>query len=93
MDCEITIKGNGEGRNGHPKTDRTGPVREFLVDNGVFYRAVKKHVAKCDVCDELSYHIHCLVQCPCDREDIHYLCIDSHLCEGDDLKRVFLWMS
>ena len=51
MDCIISIKGNGVGNNGHPKHDRSGPVREFLVDNQVFYRVVKNHVFSCDKCD------------------------------------------
>lgn len=51
MDCTITVKGNGVGRYGHPKHDRTGPIREFLVDNQIFYRVVKNHVATCDKCD------------------------------------------
>jgi len=54
MHCVITVKGNGVGRYGHPKTDRTGPVSEFLVDNGVFYTAVYKHVKDCPTCDPVQ---------------------------------------
>jgi hypothetical protein len=60
MDCIITVKGDGVGRNGHPKTDKTGPIRDFLVDNEVFYRAVKNHVAACNKCDPyaiLDHHL------------------------------------
>ena len=54
MDCVITVKGDGKGKYGHPKADRTGPVSEFLVDNQVFYTAISKHLKNCDVCDPVE---------------------------------------
>ena len=54
MHCVITVKGNGVGKYGHPKNDRTGPISEFLVDNQVFYRAVNKHLKDCTVCDPVE---------------------------------------
>lgn len=48
MSCVITVKGDGQGRYGHPKNDRTGPLEEFMVDNVVFYTAVFKHLKSCD---------------------------------------------
>ena len=50
MNCQITVKGNGHGGYGHPKTDKTGPLKDFLVDNQVFYRAVREHLKTCSVC-------------------------------------------
>jgi len=50
-DCEITVKGDGQGRHGHPKNDRTGPLREFLVFNQVFFKAVRDHLKDCSRCD------------------------------------------
>jgi hypothetical protein len=51
MDCIITIKGNGVGRYGKPKKDRTGPVREFVVDNQYFYNIIYRHLKECDKCN------------------------------------------
>jgi hypothetical protein len=51
MRCIITIPGDGKGRYGKPKNDRTGPVEEFVVDNGYFYPRVFAHVEKCKLCD------------------------------------------
>jgi hypothetical protein len=51
MNCIITIKGNGSGRHGNPKTPRTGPVSGFLIDNNVFYIAVTEHLKTCDTCN------------------------------------------
>ena len=50
MNCIITVKGNGSGRYGNPKTPRTGPLKEFLVDNSVFYIAVTNHLKTCNTC-------------------------------------------
>ncbi len=50
-DCEITVKGDGQGRHGHPKNDRTGPLRDFLVFNQVFFKAVRDHLKGCADCD------------------------------------------
>jgi hypothetical protein len=50
LNCQITVKGNGVGGHGVPKHDRTGPLSEFLVDNGVFYRAVTNHLKTCNIC-------------------------------------------
>ena len=54
LTCQITIKGNGVGRYGHPKTDRTGPLSEFLVDNQVFYKEICKHLRSCTSCDVIE---------------------------------------
>ena len=51
LNCQLTVKGDGRGRYGHPKTDRTGPISEFLVDNTVFYAVVIKHLKTCTICD------------------------------------------
>jgi hypothetical protein len=51
LTCVITVPGDGKGRNGKSKGDRTGPVESFLVDNQVLYQAVRKHLRKCKVCD------------------------------------------
>jgi len=48
MSCIITVIGDGKGRNGHPKKDRTGPLEEFMVDNIVFYTAVFQHLLSCN---------------------------------------------
>jgi hypothetical protein len=50
MNCVITVKGDGVGRYGKPKVDRTGPLSEFLVDNSVFYVEITKHLQQCSVC-------------------------------------------
>jgi hypothetical protein len=50
MDCIITVKGNGVGKYGHSKNDRTGPLKDFLVDNQVLYLAVTKHLQGCSTC-------------------------------------------
>jgi hypothetical protein len=51
FDCVITVKGDGHGKNGHFKTDKTGPVSQFMVDNIILYPIVKNHVANCPQCD------------------------------------------
>lgn len=51
LTCIIMIPGDGVGRYGKPKRDRTGPVEEFVVDNGYFYPRVFAHVEKCKLCD------------------------------------------
>lgn len=50
LNCNITIQGDGKGRYGKPKTTKTGPLSDFLVDNSVFYIAVTKHLKECDHC-------------------------------------------
>lgn len=50
MQCVITVKGDGRGKYGHPKTDKTGPLKDFIVDNVVYYIAVTKHLSECNVC-------------------------------------------
>jgi len=52
--CIITVKGDGKGRYGHPKSDRTGPIESFIVDNAVFYSAVFKHVKTCSNCSPIA---------------------------------------
>lgn len=47
MSCIITVKGDGRGRNGKPKYDRTGPLEQFMVDNVYFYPIVFRHVKSC----------------------------------------------
>jgi hypothetical protein len=51
FDCEITVKGDGIGKYGRFKHDKTGPVRQFMVDNVHLYSKVKAHVLDCDKCD------------------------------------------
>jgi hypothetical protein len=51
LDCIITVKGNGVGKYGRSKKDRTGYVSEFCVDNTFFYRAIFKHLKECNKCD------------------------------------------
>lgn len=50
MDCVITIKGRPKTGYGHTKHDRTGPIKNFLVDNNVLYSDVTKHLKTCDKC-------------------------------------------
>lgn len=51
FDCQMTIKGDGHGRNGRFKTDQTAPVSRFMVDNIYLYPKVKQHVLGCSKCD------------------------------------------
>src|SRR3990172_7678026 len=51
LDCIITYPGDNVGRHGHPKKDRTGPVREFVVNNQLFYTAVFNHIKNCGKCN------------------------------------------
>lgn len=51
MNCVITIPGNGIGGYGRYKNDKTGPVKQFLVDNVYLYGKIFQHVRDCDVCD------------------------------------------
>lgn len=51
FDCIITVKGNGKGRYGNFKQDKTGPVSQFMVDNVHLYPIVKAHIVACDRCD------------------------------------------
>ena len=50
LSCNITVLGDGNGRYGKPKTTKTGPLSDFLVDNSVFYVAITKHLKECDHC-------------------------------------------
>jgi hypothetical protein len=50
MNCVITVKGDGVGRYGKAKTDQTRTLKDFLVDNVVFYVAVTNHLKTCQVC-------------------------------------------
>ena len=52
MDCIITVKGYKSGATiyGSPAQDKTGPVSEFIVDNTIYYTAVRGHLKKCDKC-------------------------------------------
>ena len=54
MDCVITVKGNGAGRNGNFKTDQTRTIRDFIVDNTVVYPKVLGHLKDCDKCDPVE---------------------------------------
>lgn len=60
MNCIITVKGDGVGRYGKTKTDRTGPIRDFLMDNQVLYTAVLRHVRECALCDPVAIFMHYL---------------------------------
>ncbi len=51
FECTITVKGDGQGRNGHFKKDKIGPVSQFMVDNITLYPIVKNHVVNCPQCD------------------------------------------
>lgn len=51
FDCTITIKGDGQGRNGRFKQDKTDAVSRFMVDNVYLYTQVKQHVVQCRRCD------------------------------------------
>lgn len=50
LNCNITVLGDGKGRYGKPKTTKTGPLSDFLVDNIVYYVEITKHLQTCDVC-------------------------------------------
>ncbi len=49
LDCTITIPAGGS--HGSPRTDRTGPLSQFITDNEVHYRAISKHLKECGTCD------------------------------------------
>lgn len=51
--CVLTIKG-GSGRYGKPRSDRTAPLQDFLVDNQYFYTLIKQHLRTCSVCDPIA---------------------------------------
>jgi hypothetical protein len=51
FDCVVTVNGDGHGRNGQFKEDKTGPVSQFMVDNVVLYPLVKNHIVQCPHCD------------------------------------------
>ncbi len=60
FECVITVEGNGEGKYGRFKNDKTGPVSQFMVDNIALYPIVKRHVLSCDKCDPteaLQYYL------------------------------------
>jgi len=50
LSCSITVPGDGKGRYGKPKNDRTGPLSSFLVNNQVFFTVVKNHLKTCSKC-------------------------------------------
>ena len=55
LDCLITVKGTGtKARYGKPAKDTTKTIREFLIDNDHYYRAVLKHLKECPRCDPLD---------------------------------------
>lgn len=43
MNCILHIEGSNQGY-GHPKTDQKKPLRDFLIDNKVYYSLVLKHL-------------------------------------------------
>jgi len=55
MECRIKVKGDGAGRYGNPKADKEGPVSDFLVDNSVYYTAIRKHIRDCGTCDPAEF--------------------------------------
>ena len=60
FDCTITVLGDGRGKYGRSKNDRTGPVSMFMVDNVTLYSRVKTHIKSCQSCDPtaaLEYYI------------------------------------
>jgi hypothetical protein len=55
LDCLITVKGTGtKARYGKPAKDTTKTIREFLVDNSVYYTAVLQHLRGCTKCDPME---------------------------------------
>lgn len=54
MNCVVTIEGNGVGRYGRFKIDKTGPLKQFIVDNVFLYGKVFNHVKTCQVCDPVQ---------------------------------------
>ena len=50
FECTMTVEGDGKGKYGRSKNDRTGPVSMFMVDNISLYPKVKGHIKKCDKC-------------------------------------------
>jgi hypothetical protein len=50
LDCIITIRGDGEGKYGNIKEDKTGPLHDFLSFRKVYFKAIRDHVQKCDEC-------------------------------------------
>lgn len=49
--CTISIPGNRRGNYGKNKS---GTIREFLVDNQYYYSIIYKHVKDCDECDPIE---------------------------------------
>lgn len=45
------VEGDGRGKYGRFKKDKTGPISQFMVDNVTLYALVKKHIVKCPHCD------------------------------------------
>lgn len=64
FECIITIKGDGQGRYGIPKKDRTEPVKNFMVDNQYFYNRVRQHILGCPLCDPTEALRHYLERRP-----------------------------
>lgn len=50
LNCSITIKGDGRGKYGKLMYDKSGPLRDFLIDNQHFYIEITKHLQTCNVC-------------------------------------------
>ena len=103
--CQITVKGNGIGKYGHSKTDRTGAVADFLVDNTVLYAAVRKHIRKCNVCDPrdaLQEYLNRRIRNPkfkgmssnglvTQAVALNKICKQRNLPDMDDLVREMMW--
>jgi hypothetical protein len=67
MECRIKVAGDGIGKYGKPKTDKEGPISDFLVDNAVYYTAIRKHLKDCNICDMndiLSTYLRRRIQMP-----------------------------
>ena len=60
MNCVVTIEGNGVGRYGRFKADKTGPLKQFIVDNVFLYGKVFQHVKGCNVCNPVQILEHYL---------------------------------
>lgn len=61
FDCIVTVPGDGVGRDGRFKKDKTGAIKWLMVDNSFLYQIVRKHVIKCPHCSPeraLEHYLH-----------------------------------
>ena len=50
FECKVEVKGDGEGRYGRPRYNIVKSVSDLLIDNTVYYKAIRSHVLSCQKC-------------------------------------------